>query len=70
MRACEHNHRFQITMTKVGKSDWERTFAGTLGNDEDAPQAVALCEIIATAIVTRFSDYSETQPIAVNLGRA
>ena len=53
-------------MTKVGKSDWERTFAGTLGNDEDAPQAVALCEIIATAIVTRFSDYSETQPIAVN----
>jgi len=38
--------------------------------ERDAPQAVALCEIIATAIVTRFSDYSETQPIAVKLGRA
>jgi hypothetical protein len=24
-------------MTEVGKSDWEGTFAGTLGNDEDAP---------------------------------
>jgi hypothetical protein len=46
------------------------TFAGTHGNGRYAPQAVALCEIIATAIVTRFSDYSETQPIAVKLGRA
>ena len=35
-----------------------------------SPATVALCEIIATAIVTRFSDYSETQPIAVKLGRA
>ena len=26
-------------MTKVGKSDWEGTFAGTHGNDEDAPIA-------------------------------
>jgi hypothetical protein len=24
-------------MTKVGKSDWEGTFAGTQGNDKDAP---------------------------------
>jgi hypothetical protein len=24
-------------MAKVGKSDWEGTFAGTHGNDEDAP---------------------------------
>ena len=48
----------------------EETFAGASANGRDAPQAVALCEIIATAIVTRFSDYSETQPIAVKLGRA
>ena len=48
----------------------EPTSAGASGNGRDAPQAVALCEIIATAIVTRFSDYSETQPIAVKLGRA
>jgi len=27
-------------MTKVGKSDWEGTFAGTQGNDKDAPIAV------------------------------
>jgi hypothetical protein len=25
-------------MTKVGKSDWERTFARSRGNDEDAPK--------------------------------
>ena len=48
----------------------QATFTGTHGNERDAPQAVALCEIIATAIVIRFSDYSETQPIAVKLGRA
>jgi len=27
-------------MTKVGKSDWEGTFSGPHGNDEDAPEAV------------------------------
>jgi hypothetical protein len=27
-------------MTKVGKSDWEGTFAGPHGNDEDAPISV------------------------------
>jgi hypothetical protein len=26
------------TMTKVGKLDWEETFAGTQGNDADAPR--------------------------------
>jgi hypothetical protein len=26
-------------MAKVSKSDWEGTFAGTHGNDEDAPKA-------------------------------
>jgi hypothetical protein len=31
------SHRFLCTMTKVGKSDGEGTFAGALGNDEDAP---------------------------------
>jgi len=31
------NHRWQYTMTKVGKSDREGTFAGTAGNDGDAP---------------------------------
>jgi hypothetical protein len=25
-------------MAKVGKLDWEGTFAGTHGNDEDAPE--------------------------------
>jgi len=48
----------------------EENFVGRCGNEKAASQAVALCEIIATAIVTRFSDYSETQPIAVKLGRA
>jgi len=33
-------HRFLYTMTKVGKSDREETFAGTHVNDEDAPEAV------------------------------
>jgi hypothetical protein len=30
-------HRFVWTTTKVGKSDWEETFAGPHGNNEDAP---------------------------------
>jgi hypothetical protein len=29
-------------MTKVGKADCEGTFAGTQGNDEDAPKAADL----------------------------
>ena len=37
-RTCRRTG-FKCTMTKVGKSDWERTFAGTHGNDEDAPIA-------------------------------
>jgi hypothetical protein len=31
------NHGWQCTMTKVGKSDGEGTFAGTRGNDKVAP---------------------------------
>jgi hypothetical protein len=31
------NSRSVCTTTKVGKSDGEATFAGTRGNEEDAP---------------------------------
>jgi hypothetical protein len=37
------NYGWQYTMTKVGKSDGEGTFAGTRGNDKVAPIAVLRC---------------------------
>ena len=37
-------NRRQRTITKVGKSDCERTFAKTSGNDEVAPKAVPPCD--------------------------
>jgi hypothetical protein len=36
-------------MTKVGKSDGEGTFAGVPGNDEVAPEAVIVRDVITRA---------------------
>jgi len=45
-------HRFLCTMAKVGKSDWEGTFAGTHGNDEDAPTTDFPATAITAAAVS------------------
>jgi hypothetical protein len=43
-------------MAKVGKSDWEGTFAGTHGNDEDAPRAVIRPSCKRTAACNQVRD--------------
>src|SRR5262249_40905227 len=52
------------TMTKVGKSDGEATFAGTCGSDEDAPTPAVretgdCCPLIPTTAVARIKHEPE-----------
>jgi hypothetical protein len=43
-------------MTEVGKSDWEGTFAGTLGNGEDAPENEPAPSRASGFLLRRLSD--------------